>query len=63
MGNGDGSFEAPVDIYLGYQPTSVAVGDFNADGTMDLGAVSNYYVPGSWGYWGFYPGWWRGSRM
>jgi hypothetical protein len=53
LGNGDGSFQAPaaIDInyygYWGYADGagSVAVGDFNGDGKLDLGVVSNY----AWG--------------
>jgi hypothetical protein len=38
--NGDGSFQAPVAIDSGMLPVAMAVGDFNADGALDL-AVAN----------------------
>jgi hypothetical protein len=43
LGNGDGTFQAPVSVGLGAEqvPQAVAVGDFNGDGTMDLGVTSN----------------------
>src|SRR5213076_1791348 len=44
--------------------TSVAVGDFNGDGKMDLGVTSNVYnagAPGTPGYYVYYPGWYYGS--
>jgi len=40
LGNGDGTFSAPVNYPTGNQPVAVAVGDFNADGKLDL-AVAN----------------------
>ena len=40
LGNGDGTFAAPVDYPAGLQPVSVAVGDFNGDGNLDI-AVAN----------------------
>ena len=50
LGNGDGSFQAPsnVPLYHGAKATSLAVGDFNADGTMDLAvaSVTDPYYPG-----------------
>jgi hypothetical protein len=41
LGNGDGSFGAPVIYTVGVQPYGVAVGDFNRDGIPDL-VVANY---------------------
>ena len=50
LGNGDGSFQPPsnVPLYHGAKATSLAVGDFNADGTMDLAvaSVTDPYYPG-----------------
>ena len=50
LGNGNGSFQPPASIDLSYPGSffgngveSVAVGDFNADGNLDLLAVANYY--------------------
>ena len=40
LGNGDGSFQAAQSFGVGTNPRSVAVGDFNGDGTPDL-AVAN----------------------
>ncbi len=36
LGNGDGSFRAPVQIHASQFPTSVAVGDFNNDQKLDI---------------------------
>jgi uncharacterized protein (TIGR03437 family) len=40
LGNGDGTFQAAVTYVAGTNPTSVAVGDFNRDGRMDLVVTS-----------------------
>jgi uncharacterized repeat protein (TIGR01451 family) len=40
LGNGDGTFLAPVNYTVGSEPISIAVGDFNHDGKLDL-AVAN----------------------
>lgn len=39
-GNGDGTFQAPVQITAGRYPDAVAVGDFTGDGRQDI-AVAN----------------------
>lgn len=60
LGNGDGTFQPPTTVVpTGPYGTisSVAVGDFNGDGKLDLGVASSYYIPGGWGYYGGYPGW------
>jgi hypothetical protein len=36
MGNGDGTFQSPVFYPFGYLLNSIAVGDFNSDGKLDL---------------------------
>jgi hypothetical protein len=43
LGNGDGTFEAPVN-YTVYDAYSVAVGDLNGDGNLDM-AVANFGGP------------------
>lgn len=40
LGMGDGTFAAKVDYPTGGQPLSLAVGDLNGDGRMDL-AITN----------------------
>src|SRR5262245_8872853 len=44
LGNGTGTFKAPTSIDSVSGPQSVAVGDFNGDGKMDLGVTSNVSV-------------------
>lgn len=41
LGNGDGSFQPPTNFAAGVLPNSLSVGDFNADGRLDL-AVGNF---------------------
>src|SRR5439155_1046926 len=41
LGNGDGTFQAPLNFVAGSGSRSVAVGDFNGDGKKDL-AVANF---------------------
>ncbi len=40
LGNGDGSFQAPVTYTVGSSPVAVAIGDLNGDGIPDI-AVAN----------------------
>lgn len=40
LGNGDGTFQPPVEYPVGSRPTTVLTGDFNGDGILDL-AVRN----------------------
>jgi FG-GAP-like repeat len=41
LGNGDGTFQAPIKIPVGNGPDALVAGDFNNDGKVDL-AVANY---------------------
>src|SRR5262245_40094946 len=41
LNNGNGTFQAAVNYGAGMSPRSIAVGDFNSDGKLDL-AVANY---------------------
>ncbi|MDB5387996.1 MAG: conserved repeat domain, partial [Planctomycetaceae bacterium] len=41
FGNGDGTFQAPIDYFAGANPKSVALGDFNQDGRLDI-ATANF---------------------
>jgi hypothetical protein len=40
LGNGDGTFQPPMTYTVGTTPASVAVGDFNGDGHLDLAVVN-----------------------
>lgn len=43
LGNGDGAFQAPI-AASGYQGSSIAVGDFNDDGLLDVALVPGLYL-------------------
>jgi hypothetical protein len=36
LGNGNGTFQTPMNLAVGLSPFSVAIGDFNGDGELDL---------------------------
>ena len=40
LGKGDGTFQQPMNFPAGLEPLSVAVGDFNGDGKLDLAVVN-----------------------
>jgi len=42
LGNGDGTFQPKVNYEAGSNPSSVAVGDFNGDGRLDMVAADTY---------------------
>jgi hypothetical protein len=39
LGNGDGTFQPPLDYATGKEPSALAAADFNADGKLDLAIV------------------------
>ena len=45
LGNGDATFQSPVNYDAGYAPSSLAVGDFNGDGIPDLAVANGFEGP------------------
>jgi hypothetical protein len=43
LGNGNGTFSAPVDHATGPNPESLALGDFNGDNKVDLAVADNHF--------------------
>jgi len=41
LGNGNGTFQNPTTINVGYQPSVVSVNDFNGDGKADISTLNN----------------------
>src|SRR5215472_7060218 len=50
LGNGDGSFQEPQRVAGGISPLSVAVGDFNGDGALDVAVANDFSSPGTGGF-------------
>ncbi|HLJ49942.1 MAG TPA: FG-GAP-like repeat-containing protein [Bryobacteraceae bacterium] len=46
LGNGDGTFRAPVTYAVGFPPQSIVAADFNGDGKLDLVAATDESVGG-----------------
>jgi len=46
VGNGDGTFQAPMVLDAGVGPFSSAVGDFNCDGNQDLAVAGSFEYDG-----------------
>lgn len=46
LGNGNGSFRSPVTYSAGETPWAMALGDFNADGKIDLAVADGSWPPG-----------------
>jgi hypothetical protein len=48
-GNGDGTFQPPVEIQyaVGTYPTAIVAGDFNGDGKLDLATTTSSYPTGT----------------
>jgi len=41
LGNGDGTFQPGISVPVGNSPSSIAVGDFNGDGRLDIAVVNS----------------------
>jgi FG-GAP-like repeat len=52
VGNGDGTFQTRVDFPAGSLPRTIATGDFNRDGKLDLAVAHGNFLtsrgPGRW---------------
>jgi hypothetical protein len=44
FGNGDGTFQPPVNSQFGDKPISVAMGDLDGDGDLDIVSTTKFYV-------------------